>query len=80
MSCCGQRRALSMSAQATATSNRGVLQQSPMLTFEYTGKTGLTVVGSATGRCYRFSQPGSRVQVDPRDLRSMTGVPNLIRR
>jgi hypothetical protein len=76
MSCCGQRRALSMSGGVAPTS-KVVAQQSPMLIFQYTGKTGMTVVGSSTGRIYRFSEPGSRVQVDPRDQRSLAGVPNL---
>ena len=45
--------------------------------FEYTGSTGLTVVGSATNKKYRFDQPGSRIEVDPRDRPSLAKVPNL---
>ena len=50
-----------------------------MIVFQYTGNTGMTVVGSATGQTYRFSAPGLRVQIDARDVPSLAGVPNLIR-
>jgi hypothetical protein len=47
--------------------------------FEYIGKTALTVIGSATGRQYRFASTGAQVAVDSRDAPSMAGVPNLRR-
>lgn len=47
-------------------------------TFQYTGGTGLTVVGSATGRQYRFPGPGSQIEVDPRDRASLATI-NLLR-
>ena len=59
--------------------SKATAQQAPMLVFEYTGITGMTVVGSATGRTYRFNEPGARVAVDPGDVRSFAGVPNLRR-
>ncbi len=43
------------------------------------GQAGLTTVGRATGRRYRFDAPGSRVGVDPRDAQSMAMVPSLKR-
>jgi hypothetical protein len=46
-------------------------------TFEYIGRTGLTVTGAVTGRRYRFDQPGSRLGVDPRDRPSMATIPVL---
>jgi hypothetical protein len=49
----------------------------PGLTFEYLGRTGLTVKGSMTGRQYRFDKPGARVQVDPRDRPSILAIPLL---
>jgi hypothetical protein len=49
------------------------------LTFEYTGKTALTVTGPATGRQYRFDRPGSRQEVDPRDSASVAAIPALRR-
>ncbi|MGA7239782.1 MAG: hypothetical protein WBY44_29145 [Bryobacteraceae bacterium] len=47
--------------------------------YEYTGATGMTVTGSASGMKYRFGQPGSKVQIDSRDVSSMAGLPNLRR-
>jgi len=49
------------------------------VTFEYTGRTGLTAVGRSTGRQYRFDRPGARIQVDPRDAASVGGIA-LLRR
>jgi hypothetical protein len=66
MSCCGdKRRALS------------TVPASPPVTFEYRGKTSLTVVGAATRRIYWFAGPGSRVAVHPRDVESMKHAPEL---
>ena len=45
--------------------------------FQYTGKTGLTVVGSVTGMQYRFVGPGSTLPVDARDQFGMMSVPKL---
>jgi hypothetical protein len=45
--------------------------------FEYTGATAITVVGSATGRQYRFATPGVAVAVDARDRWSLAKVPLL---
>jgi hypothetical protein len=45
--------------------------------YEYTGTTGMTVMGPMSGLKYRFGQPGAKVQVDSRDVRSMAGLPNL---
>lgn len=52
--------------------------RSSRVTFQYTGGTGLTVVGAFTGRQYRFDGPGSRVAVDPRDRASVASI-NLLR-
>jgi len=49
------------------------------LAFEYFGKTGLVVAGAVTGRRYRFDRPGSRLEVDPRDVASVAAVPVLRR-
>jgi hypothetical protein len=45
--------------------------------FEYVGRSGLMVVGPATGRRYRFDRPGARLEVDLKDRRSLAGVPHL---
>ena len=46
-------------------------------TFQYVGRTGLTAIGSATGRRYRFDGPGARVTVDAKDIHSLRAVPLL---
>jgi hypothetical protein len=48
--------------------------------FEYTGETGLTAVGPATGRTYRFDAPGRTLPVDLRDAGALSAVPHLRRR
>lgn len=45
--------------------------------YEYTGKTALTVVGNVTGKQYRFSYPGNRQNIDYRDIPGLTGIPVL---
>lgn len=78
MSCCGQNRqraSASATTVATATATVGagragafVSRHRPTLRpLEYIGTTGLTVLGPATGRRYRFAAPGVRLAVDPRD-------------
>ena len=47
--------------------------------FEYVGATGMTVIGPATGRRYRFDRPGATVSVDPRDAPALTAVPRVRR-
>jgi hypothetical protein len=69
MTCCGARR-----AQASAASAVGA-----WIEFQYVGPTAITVFGPLTRNRYRFSAPGARVAIDPRDARSMSGVPNLRR-
>jgi hypothetical protein len=51
--------------------------QYPGATLQYIGRVGLTVVGAATGRQYRFDGQGSRVEVDPRDRSSVASIPIL---
>ncbi|QEC67571.1 hypothetical protein FRZ67_09820 [Panacibacter ginsenosidivorans] len=56
------------------------MQQNTNSVFEYTGKTALTVMGSITGRRYRFNRPGDMQSIDPRDAAGMMAVPVLQRR
>jgi len=42
--------------------------------FQYVGSTGATVIGPVSGVVYRFSGPGSRQQVDPRDRPGLARV------
>jgi hypothetical protein len=46
-------------------------------TFQYLGRTALTVVGPITGARYRFDRPGSQLRVDPRDRPALLRVPVL---
>ena len=47
--------------------------------FEYTGKTALTVVSPVSGKHYRFTQPGARLEADIRDRSWLAFVPQLKR-
>ncbi len=79
MSCCGQRRAMA-SARGSAVEARRLPQPiSRTALYEYTGTTGMTVIGRVSGSRYRFGHLGAKVQVDGRDISSMVGLPNLRR-
>lgn len=39
----------------------------------------MTVSGPVSRTTYRFDGPGAKVQIDPRDLASMAGLPDLRR-
>ena len=67
MTCCGNRRA-SVAAADDA-----------WVEFQLVGPRAVTVFGPLTRNQYRFAAPGARVAVDPRDARSIDGVPNLRR-
>ncbi len=45
----------------------------------YTGQTALTAIGGATGHCYWFDHPGTRLPVNPRDVPSLLAIPTLRR-
>lgn len=45
--------------------------------FEYVGATSLTVVGPASGRCYRFGGPGASLFVDQRDRDTLAHIRSL---
>ncbi len=49
----------------------------PKVVFEYIGQPPIVVVGPVTGNRYRFSATGTRVEVDPRDRRSLAVTPRL---
>ena len=84
--CCGNRRVQFRQGISTFPPSEFARVASPAMpsarsaavTFQYTGGTGLTVVGAVTGRQYRFDGPGSRVAVDPRDRASVASI-NLLR-
>lgn len=79
MACCGQRRAQAAGTGKAFAPAHGLRRTPNVALFEYTGTTGMTVTGRITGAKYRFGQPGAKVQIDPRDVSSMAGLPNLRR-
>jgi hypothetical protein len=44
-----------------------MMQSGGRMEFVYIGRASLTVIGSATGRQYRFDGPGRRLKIDLRD-------------
>jgi hypothetical protein len=64
MSCCGKKNEAAQPVRYS------------MAIFRYDGNTSLTVYG-ASGKRYRFSEPGAEVAVDPRDRESLRKVPVL---
>jgi hypothetical protein len=71
--CCGSGRAAARLPRPTR------LKEGPTLPvrFSYAGSTALTVLGPATGRRYRFDQPGAVLPVDARDAAALASVPGL---
>ncbi len=49
----------------------------PDVSFEYKGKTALSVSGSISGKNYRFNNPGDIQMVDYRDAPSLMAIPLL---
>jgi hypothetical protein len=82
MMCCGRSRIgtqlglANRASSASVPAAPGELQQP---TFEYVGKTALTVIGAISGVRYRFDRPGARIRVDRRDQVSLDRVPVLRR-
>jgi hypothetical protein len=79
MTCCGRMRATAAGSGRAVETNRTPQHSSRGALYEYTGATGMTVTGSVSGMKYRFGQPGSKVQIDSRDIYGMAGLPNLRR-
>ena len=78
MACCGQRRAMASNGRLA---DGGVSRRtaSREALYEYTGTASMTVSGPVSRTTYRFDGPGAKVQIDPRDLASMAGLPDLRR-
>jgi hypothetical protein len=79
MPCCGQGRAAASGSGALAKPAERPRPAQSLVLYEYTGATGMTVRGPRSGVSYRFGHPGAKVAIDPRDVASMVGVPNLRR-
>ena len=79
MSCCGKMRQQIVQATSAAPVEQKVNPSNAQfaISFEYTGQTGLTVIGPASGRRYRFDAPGAQVAVDPRDRPGLARVEAL---
>ncbi|NII28185.1 hypothetical protein HB364_24090 [Pseudoflavitalea sp. X16] len=79
---CGNKRT-EYAQQATPGTPRQALklpvQTYNYASFEYTGKTALTVTGNVTGRQYRFQATGARQDIDYRDIAGIVGIPVLRR-
>jgi hypothetical protein len=80
MSCCGKLRAKAVFSTetqvGTVTMPKSVYGT---VTLEYTGQSGLTVIGPVTRTTYHFNGPGSRLSVDGRDGVSLATV-RMLRR
>ena len=79
MACCGQRRGQIVTNGGVATVGGRSQPKSRVALYEYTGMTAMTVTGTFSGARYRFALPGARLQVDMRDVPSVSGLPNLRR-
>lgn len=73
MACCGDKRAQFNLARQEL----DPVEQADPIYFQYTGSTGLTVIGRETRSRYRFDSPGAVVAVDIRDQPALAFVPNL---
>ena len=75
---CGKNRAAySRSSQPANTARKSLSNNFSDSTYEYAGRTALTVVGNVTGKRYRFSYPGDKQNIDHRDVKAMEAVPGL---
>ena len=78
--CCGR-----YDKQASNTASEPALAPRPQtppdkiagIPIRYEGRTGMTVIGPVSGRVYRFSSPGSRVELDARDASTVAAIPKL---
>ena len=73
MSCCGKQRTNWRGESPRIPRARHV--NSRVVYFRYVGKQAITIVGSATGRTYRFSGAGATVAADPKDAPVIASVP-----
>jgi hypothetical protein len=75
---CGKKRMqYSQHPEKVQAKNDVSLQNSSYSTFEYTGKTALTIVGNITGIQYRFNYPGNKQNIDYRDVPGIRTIPVL---
>lgn len=77
MSCCGQKRAAIPKPASSTPANRAAL--APVVWFQYTGASALTVIGRVSNTPYRFSHRGAVLAADRRDMMSLAAFPSLQR-
>jgi hypothetical protein len=78
--CCGRNRMLQRTAAPSPVHNNvhfGGQQRQPGVPFINVGNAGMTVRGPISGIEYRFDQPGTRIEVDPRDLILLASIRQL---
>ncbi len=75
MACCGRNRIQQRMARTTPPA--APLPSS--VTLENVGASAVNVRGPVSGALYRFDRPGSRLEVDPRDLILLASLRQLRR-
>lgn len=78
---CGNKRsAFSKEAHTDSVNTKmKTAAQTPSVSasFEYIGKTALTIIGNVTGTQYRFNYTGNRQNIDHRDIPGIMSIPVL---
>lgn len=74
---CGSKRNTINNGSQAASSSPSEAKMWSDVRVKYTGKTALSVTGNITGNRYRFSQPGSELMVNFRDLSGLLQLPML---
>lgn len=77
MACCGEKRHQYRTYGATVSGASRPGGAAVTARVEYAGATPIAVTGPVSGLRYVFSGPGARAEIDPRDRRSLLGVPGL---
>ncbi len=77
--CGNKRNELTQSLSGAVTDERVHSQMWPDVSFEYTGNSGLSVIGGITGKKYRFNHTGDVQLIDYRDASGMMAIPVLRR-
>lgn len=73
MSCCGKQRTNWRGDSPRIPQAQSVNRR--VVYFRYVGNKSISVVGSATGRTYKFWGAGATVAADPRDAPFIAGIP-----
>ena len=77
---CGNKRSqlVDTYSRSSGAARMGMFgKNEPGVSFEYTGATALSVMGSISGKRYRFAHPGNIIMVDHRDVQGMRMIPKV---